>query len=91
MAHNTVKDYRVVPGTLEDSWPFGYQLPSKNDGLRACVKVRRDCASKKPCHAGQLSVVTVHSAPGYCNLVEELPNFVVTTMLVVTMVWFCSR
>ena len=28
-----------APGSTEESWPFGKKFPSKNDGLRACVKL----------------------------------------------------
>ena len=27
------------PGSTEESWPFEKKFPSKNDGLRACVKL----------------------------------------------------
>ena len=29
----------TAPGSTEESWPFGKKFPSKNDGLRACVKL----------------------------------------------------
>ena len=53
-----------APGSTEESWPFGKKFPSKNDGLRACVKL--GVASK---------LKTPGSAPGSSFFRSRIQNF----------------